>query len=164
MEGVLGDPTFWVAVGLVVFLAVVLYFGAHKTVARMLDERAAGIKRELEEARKLREEAQALLQQYQGKQRDAEKEAEAIVAQARVEAERIAKETQVQLEQLIERRTKAAQDKISQVEAEAAAEVRTAAVGAAVAASEALIKERLSAQKSEELVEKAIGELRGKLH
>lgn len=164
MTGYLADPTFWVAIGLAVFLVVVIYMGAHKTLARMLDERAANIKRELSEAKRLREEAQALLAQYQGKQREAEKEAEAILVQARAEADRIAKETRTQLDQMIERRTKQAQDKIGQVEAEASAEVRAAAVGAAVTASEALIRERLSAQKSDALVDQAIGDLRGKLH
>lgn len=164
MASLFADATFWVGLGLLVFLGVVAYMGAFKAFAAMLDARAAAIKAELEEARTLREQAQAMFSQYQRRQREAEKEADDIVAQARLEAERLAAETRAQLDQLIERRTKQAEDKIAQAEAQAAADVRAAATAAAVTAAERLLKDRIDEPRAEALADAAITELRMKLH
>src|SRR3954454_12837851 len=80
------EPEFWVAVCFVLFIGVLVYAGAHKKVTDALDHRSARIKAELDEARRLRDEAGKLLAEYQRKQREAEREAEAIIADARAEA------------------------------------------------------------------------------
>lgn len=164
MDAYLTDATFWVGIGLLIFLAIAVFTGAPGMVARMLDERAAGIKAELEEARRLREEAQELLSQYQRRQREAQTEAQEIVAEAKAEAERLAHETRLQLEQLIARRTEQAESKIAQAEAQAAADVRAAATQAAVMAAETLIRDRMTPGQAEKIADTAIAELRGKLN
>src|SRR4029079_7271500 len=108
------EPEFWVAVCFVLFIGVLVYAGAHKKVTDALDHRSARIKAELAEARRLREEAGKLLAEYQRKQREAESEAEAIVADARAEAERVGAEARVKMEEIVARRTKLAEAKIGQ--------------------------------------------------
>lgn len=164
MEGLFGDATFWVGVGLLLFLAVAFYNGAFSTLTKILDDRAAAIKAELEEAQRLRQEAQALLTQYQQRQRDAEREAEEIVAQAKLDAERMASEARQQLAQLIERRTAMAEQKIAQAESEAMTDVRAAATAAAIAATQQLLMQRVTPERGVALANAAIAELRGKLH
>src|SRR5438552_1090876 len=107
------EPEFWVAVAFVIFVGVLAYVGAHKMVLDALDQRAARIKAELDEASRLREEAQALLAQYQRRQAEAEREAAAIIAEAKAEAERVATEARGKMEELVARRTKLAESKIS---------------------------------------------------
>lgn len=160
----LGDPTFWVAVGLVIFLGIVVYLKAPASMARALDDRAERIRNELDEARRLREEAQALLAEYQRKQHDAEREAEDIVTQAREEAERYAAETRAKLEETLERRMQLADDKIAQAEAQAISDVRTMAADVAVAAATRLLGEELTEAKAKSLVEDGIKELDSKLN
>src|SRR5215468_10158957 len=108
-EGLFSDPTFWVAVSTTTFIVIVFIVKAPAMVVKSLDARAVAIAKELEEARTLREEAQALLASYQKRQRDAEKEAQEIVVQARAEAERLAIETKKSLEAQIARRAKLAE-------------------------------------------------------
>ena len=125
----------WVAVAFVIFLGILGYFGAHRRVIDALDQRQARIKAELDEARRLRDEAQALLADYQRKQREAGREAEAIIAGATAEAERMALEAKTRMEDFVTRRTKMAEAKIAQAETQALADVRAAAADAAVAAA-----------------------------
>ena len=159
----LNDPTFWVAIALNVFLALIA-----KPVSRMatkgLDERAEKIKAELDEAERLRNEAQDLLAQYQRKQRDAVKETEKMVAQARAEAERMAKTGAEKLEELLKRREQLAIEKIAQAEADAIREVRAISVDVAVAATRSLIASNMDDGKSGALVDDAISDLSKKLH
>src|SRR5436190_14105811 len=103
------EPEFWVAVAFVLFIGVIVYAGAHKKMIEALDHRSVRIKAELDEARRLREEAQKLLSAYQKKQREAENEAAAIVADAKAEAERVATETRGKMEEFVARRTKLAE-------------------------------------------------------
>src|ERR1700690_1416276 len=110
------EPELWVGVGFVMVIGLLLYVGAPKFVGGILDARSAAIKTELDEARRLREEAQALLEGFKQKAAGAEKEAEAIVVEARAEAERFAAESRQALKSLIERRAQSAQDKIAQAE------------------------------------------------
>ncbi len=131
----LHEPEFWVAVGFAVVIGLLLYVGVPKMVASLLDARAAGIKGELDEARRLREEAQALLAGYQQKAAGAEREAEAIVTEARAEAERFKADANAALAHQIERRAQQAQDKIAQAEAAAMTEIRGLAADAAAAAA-----------------------------
>src|SRR3954447_7919017 len=100
------EAEFWVAVAFVMFVGVLIYFGVHRAAVSAIDARRTRIQADLDEARRLREEAQSLLEQYQGKQRQAEREAAGIIAEAEAEAERIAAEAKAKMEDLLARRTK----------------------------------------------------------
>ncbi len=160
----LQEPELWVGVGFVMVVGLLLYVGVPKLVGGMLDARSAAIKTELDEARRLREEAQALLEGFKQKAAGAEKEAEAIVVEARAEAERFAAESRQTLKSLIERRAQSAQDKIAQAEAAALAEIRTLAADAATAAAQKLIVARLDEKRTGALIAESIKELPAKLN
>ena len=158
------DPLFWVLVAFLIFVGALLYYGVPAMVGKMLDERADGIRRELDEARKLREQAQALLADYQRKSREAENEAKSIIEQAKREAEAMASETKKNLAESIERRSKQAEDKIARAEAQAISEVRATAVNTALAAAEKMLKARVPGQVGDNLIEQSIKDLKGKLN
>ena len=164
MQEYLSNPETWAGIGTLIFLGILLWKKVPSLVTRQLDARAAAIAKELEDARRLREEAEALLRDYQQKQGQAEREAAAIVTEARAEAERYAQEARTAINAQIERRAKMAQDKIAQAEAQALADVRALAADAAVAAAEKLIAQRLDEQRSKTLVRDAIQQLPGKLN
>src|SRR5690606_5484889 len=140
------------------------YYKVPAMVTAALDKRAADIARELDEARRLREEAQALLASYQRKQAEAMQEADAIVTQAKAEAERLAAETRANMPAQVERRTQLAQDKIAQAETQAVQEVRAGAAEVAAGAAQRLIAEKGAAAKDAAIVERSIAELASKLH
>lgn len=160
----LQEPELWVGVGFVMVIGLLLYVGAPRLVGGMLDARSAAIKAELDEARRLREEAQVLLEGFKQKAAGAEKEAEVIVVEARAEAERFAAEARVTLKSLIERRAQAAQDKIAQAEAAALAEIRTLSADAAAAAAEKLIVARMDAKRTADLIAASIKDLTSNLN
>ena len=160
----LGDAEFWVAVAFVLFVAGMGYLGVHKTVAKSLDDRAGRIKAELDEARKLKEEAAALLAQYQRKRQEAENEAQGIIAGAKAEADRLAVEAKAKIEEFIARRTKMAETKIAQAEAQATADVRAAAADAAIAAAEKILTQQTKGALAGELIAKGIEDVRKKLN
>lgn len=160
----LKEPEFWIGVGFATVIGIFLYRRIPAFIASALDARAASIAKELDEARKLRDEAEALLAQYKKKAKDVEKEAEAILTEAKAEAERFAAEARVQLKAHIERRSQAAQDKIAQAEAQAMAEIRALAADAAVAAAEKLIAARLDEKRTGALIAESLKELSGKLN
>ncbi|PKP72613.1 MAG: ATP F0F1 synthase subunit B [Alphaproteobacteria bacterium HGW-Alphaproteobacteria-6] len=155
---------FWILACLVAFFAILGYFKVHRTIAGSLDKRAADIAAELDEARRLREEAQQLLASYQRKQREAMKEAEDIISQAKAEAEQLAKETRANMEAQVERRTKLAEDKIAQAETQAVNDVRSAAAEVAIGAARRIIAEKVDAGADAKLIEKSIADLASKLH
>lgn len=157
------DPEFWVAL---VFVGVVALFyrPAMKAVGANLDARSAKIRAQIEEARKLREEAQALLAEYQRKQREAMAEAEKIIAAARAEAVRLKADAEKDLEFALERRKQQALERIAQTEAQAIAQVRNTAIDVALAAAEKLIQGGLDHGKKQALADKAIAELPGRLN
>ena len=157
------DAQFWTAVAFFAFLALVLYMGVPKLIGASLDKRAAGISSDLDEARKLKEDARALLAEYEKKRKGAESEAQAIVEQAKAEAAALAAESQQALKELLERRTKLAEDKIARAQQQALADVRLAAIDAAVEASERIIGGRLNDNAASDMVNRSIAELRGKL-
>ncbi|MBM3536488.1 MAG: F0F1 ATP synthase subunit B [Alphaproteobacteria bacterium] len=159
----LSDPTFWVLVSFVIFVALVWKPGS-KAVAQLLDDRAEKIRSDLEKAAKLREEAQALFAEYQKKQRDALKDAEAIVAAAKAEAEALSKQAAADLESSLKRREQLALQRIAQAEAQATADVRAAAVDLAMAATRKILTDRLDTGRQEALIDAAIKELPGKLN
>lgn len=158
------DPTFWVAVGTVIFVGVVIYLKVPQMLAGMLDARAAAIRNELAEAKRLREEAETLMREYLAKTKNADSEAAAIVAAAKVESERMAAEAREQLAQSITRRAKMAEEKIAQAEAQALADVRAAATDAATAAAGEVIRARMNEAKGDALIDASIRDLRTKLH
>lgn len=154
----------WVAVAFLIFVGVGVYLKVPAMIAKMLDERADKIGKELAEARKLREEAQALLAEYQKKRADAEKDAANIVAQAKVEAESYAVETRKKLAETIERRTKQAAQKIAQAEAAAIKEVRTTATEAAIAAASKLVGDAVQGAKGSKLIDESIAAVKSRLN
>lgn len=158
------DPTFWVGIGLLIFVAIAIWKKVPGMLASQLDARAATIARELDEAKRLRQEAEALVASYKARAGQAEKEAEEIIAQARSEAERMQVESRTALEALIVRRTKMAEDKIAQAEQSAVAEVKAAAAGAAVDAARTLLTERIDAGKATAIADVAIRDLRARLN
>lgn len=159
----LSDPTFWVLVAFVIFVALVWKPGS-KAVAQMLDDRAEKIRADLEKAAKLREEAQALFAEYQKKQRDALKDAEAIIKAARDEAETLSKQAAADLEVSLKRREQLALQRIAQAEAQATADVRAAAIDLAMAATRKVLTDKLDAGRQDALIDAAIKELPGKLN
>jgi F-type H+-transporting ATPase subunit b len=158
------EAEFWVAAAFVLFLGVLAYFRVHKTLIDGLDQRTARIKAELDEARRLKDEAQALLAAYKNKQHEAEQEAEAIIAGAKAEAERIAAEAKTKIEDLLSRRTKMAESKIAQAEAQAVADVRAAAADAAVAAAEKILSKTVKGKLADDLINKGVEDLKSKLN
>ena len=158
------EAEFWVAIGFLVFLGLMGWVGVHRTIGKSLDDRAARIKAELDEARRLRDEAAALLADYQRKRQEAEGEAQEIVAGAKAEAERLAIEAKARIEEFVARRTKMAETKIAQAEAQAAADVRAAAAEAAVAAAERILTVEAKGPLAGELIAKGIEDVRKKLN
>ncbi len=158
-----GTPELWVAVAFVIFLAIVWKVGGFTMIVQSLDRRTETIRTELDEARALREEAQRVLADYQRKRQEAEAEAEAIVTGARVEAERLAKDAAAKLQDFVARRTKMAEAKIAQAEAQATADVRAAAADAAIRASELILRQG-GAGADAGLVESGLRQIRSKLN
>ena len=154
----------WVALGFLCFLALLAYLGAHKKVFDAIDQRQARIKSELDDARRLREEAQALLAEFERKGREAETEAAAIIAGATAEAERLAAEAKTKMADFIARRTKMAEAKIVQAEAQALADVRSAATDAAVAAAEKILAAAAKGKVAEDLLTRGIADVRRKFN
>ena len=151
------EPEFWVAVSFFLFLGVIAYFGVHKKLASALDGRAASIARDLEEAA-------TVLADYERKQRDAAKEAQAIIKLASKEAEELAAETRRSMAEHFERRMKLAEDKIARAETEALREVRAAAADAAIAAAQTVIAAQLTPEGADALVKQGIAALKTKLN
>jgi F-type H+-transporting ATPase subunit b len=158
------EPEFWVAVAFVLFVAVILYVGAHKKMTDALDHRSVRIKAELDEARRLRDEAGKLLAEYQRKQSEAEREAESIVADAKAEAQRVGVEARVKMEEFVARRTKLAEVKIGQAEAQALADVRAAAADAAVSAAAKILRDSAKGPVAENLIAQGIADVKAKLN
>jgi F-type H+-transporting ATPase subunit b len=155
---------FWVAVSFFAFLAILLYYKVPKLIAKALDERSDAIRKELDEARRLRQEAQALLADYQNKHRNVGQEADGIVEQARREAEAFAHETRAALKESLERRTKIAEEKIERAEAQAMDEVRATAVDVALAAAEKILREKTAGAAGAPLIDQSIRDLKGRLN
>jgi len=160
----LAEAETWVAVAFVIFVGVLIYFGVDKLLVNALDQRSARIRGELDEARRLKDEAAALLAEYRRKQQTAEREAAEIVAGAKAEAERLAAEAKTRMDEFVARRTRMAETKIAQAEAQALADVRAAAADAAVAAAEKILTQTVKGSVADDLVSKGIAELRSKLN
>lgn len=158
------NPLFWVLVAFLTFVALVIYYKVPAIIGKMLDDRADGIRKELDEARKLREDAQALLADYQRKAREAESEARSIIDQAKREAEALAVDARKALAESVERRSKIAEEKIARAETQALSEVRATAVDTAISAAHELLKTRAGGSVGDNLISQSITDLRGKLN
>jgi F-type H+-transporting ATPase subunit b len=158
MMHLLHDPEFWVLVSAVIFVAAV-WKPAKRAIVSSLDGRAQRIRAELDEAQKLREEAERLLADYQAKQRAALDEARGIVAHAKEEAERIVAQAARDLEQSLERRRRLAEERIAQAEAKALGEIRAAAIDIAIAAARDVIIGSLDERRRAALIDTAIAAL-----
>src|SRR5712671_130350 len=158
------EPEFWVAVAFVILMAVFAYLGVHRTVLTALDHRSERIKAELDDARRLKDEAAKLLAEYKARRASAEREAEEIIAGARADAERIAAEAKTKIEDFVARRTKTAESKIALAEAQALADVRTAAADAAVTAASTILSQSVKGSVADDLLAKGIAEVKAKLN
>jgi len=167
--GWLGDlfdisgSTFWVLIAFVLFVALIVW-KARAAIVGALDTRADTIRMEIDEAQKLREEAQALLSDYQRKQRDAQQEAEDMLRAAEAEVGRLRERAEAELGASLKRREQQALDRIAQAEATAQSEVRNMAVDLAVSATRQLLENKIGDKEAAHLVDKAIRELPNKLH
>jgi len=158
------EPEFWVAVAFVILMGVFAYVGIHRTVLKTLDHRSERIKAELDDARRLKEEAAKLLAEYKARHASAEREAQDIIASAKAEAERIAAEAKTKMEDFVARRTKTAEGKIALAEAQALADVRAAAADAAVTAASSILTQTVKGSVADDLLTKGITEVREKLN
>lgn len=157
------DPTFWFLIAFIIFVVAVSR-PISKGTNKALDSRADKIRSELDEAEKLRVDAQDLLASYQRKQRDAAKEAEAILAHAREEVERMRARAASNLEQVTARREQMALERIELAEASAVADIRALAVDIAIDAARNLIEESMQGERADALIESSISDLSGRLH
>jgi F-type H+-transporting ATPase subunit b len=163
MRELLADPETWVAAAFVIFIGVLVWLRVPGMAVNRLDRRSAGIKAELDEARRLRREAEEVLAQYRRKQKEAEQEVAAIIRNARSEAERLAAEAKTKVEDFVARRTRIAETKIAQAEAQALADVRAAAADAAAAAAEKVLVETTRGAEGEALIDQGIRDVRAVL-
>lgn len=158
------DATFWAFVALIIFLGIIFYMKVPGMITKSLDERANKIRNELDEARRLREEAQQLLAEYQRKRKEAEQEAGDIVAAAKREADQLVVEAQKKTEEYVARRTALAEQKIGQAERDAVNEVRASAVDIAVEAARKLLGDKVDAKTGAELFKSSLQEVKAKLN
>ena len=158
------EPETWVAIAFVILMGVFVYLGVHRTVLKALDHRSERIKAELDDARRLKDEAAKLLGEYKARRASAEREAEEIISGAKAEAERIAVEAKAKMEDFVARRTKTAESKIALAEAQALADVRAAAANAAVEAASTILSQSVKGSVADDLLAKGITEVRAKLN
>ena len=158
------EPETWVAIAFVILMAVFAYLGVHRTVLQALDKRSERIKAELDDARRLKDEAAKLLGEYKTRRASAEREAQEIISSAKAEAERIATEAKAKMEDFVARRTKTAESKIALAEAQAVADVRAAAANAAVMAASAILSQSVKGSVADDLLAKGIAEVKAKLN
>lgn len=164
MAKLFASTDFWVLVSFSGFIALLVYLKVPQLATRALDKRSARIAAELDEARRLREEAETLLADYRRKAREAEAEAEAIVTAATRDARALAEAAKANLEQTLARRLRAAEERIARAESDAVAEVRARAIDAAVGAARDVLRERLSGEDSAPLVRRSIAELKAQVN
>jgi F-type H+-transporting ATPase subunit b len=158
------DATFWALIGLIIFLGILAYIKVPAMMAGALDKRADQIRNELEQAKKLREEAQQLLAEYQRKRKEAEAEAADILSAAEKEAVLLREEAKAKTEEYVSRRTAMAEQKIQQAEADAINEVRATAVDLAIVAAENLIGKKVDPKASDALFKASLGDLKTRLN
>jgi len=158
------ESEFWVGVGLLIFLAIIIFVAkAPKAIAASLDERSAKIQSDLNEAARIRAEAEAMLADIRAQREEAERQATQMIAAAEADAARMAVEARTRLDEQVARRAALAERKIATAEAQAAAEVKAAAAELAAQAAERVLAARIAGAKSDPLVDAAIGQLAERL-
>lgn len=157
------DATAWATLSLGLFLGLVWRMGAFKTMAANLDKRAAEIAQQLADAKRLRGEAEALLQQYQDRSGQAQSEARALIAEAKADAAALRQDLRAQLDKDLQRREQQAQERISRAEAQASAEIRAIAARSAIEAAERMLGSQVDASMQSALVSAGIGDMQRKL-
>ena len=160
----LHNTNFIVLLAFILFLAVLVYYKVPTMLGSMLDKRAEGIKSELEEAKALREEAQALLASYERKQQEVQAQADRIVQTAKTEAQKAAEEAKADIASSIKRRLAAAEDQIASAEASAIRDVRDQAIAVAIGTARELIAKEISAAQANKLIDDPIAQVGAKLH
>lgn len=160
----MGSAELWVAVAFLILMGIFGWMGVHRTILKALDNRSNRISDELADARRLKEEAAKLVEEYRARRAAAEREAQDIVASAKADAERIAAETKAKMEDFVARRTKSAETKIALAEAQALADVRAAAADAAVAAASQIMSQTVKGPVADDLLTKGIADVRAKLN
>jgi F-type H+-transporting ATPase subunit b len=158
------NTDFVVLLGLLVFIGINIYFKVPSLIAGMLDGRADGIRSEIEEARKLREDAQSMLASYERKQKEVQEQADRIVADAKAEAMAAGEQARVDLAKSVERRLAAAEEQIESAQAAAIKEVRDQAIMIAIAASREIIAKQMTAADANKLIDDGITQVDAKLH
>src|SRR3954447_5459295 len=158
------EPETWVAIAFVILMVLFAYLGIHRTVLKALDHRGERIKTELDDARRLKEEAAKVLGEYKTRRASAEREAEEIIANARAEAERIATEAKAKMEDFAARRSKTPESKIALAEAQALADVPASAANAAVSAASTILSQSVKGSVANDLLAKGVAEVRAKLN
>ena len=158
------QATFWVFMGLLAFLGLMVYLKVPSKAASALDKRADDVRSNIEEARKLREEAQALLADYQRKRQEAEEEAKDIIDQAKREAAALGEEAKTRMEEYVERRTKAVEQRIAMAESQALADVRASAVEVASRAAAQIVAAKAEGDVGDKLIDASIAGLKDQLN
>jgi F-type H+-transporting ATPase subunit b len=162
--GFLHNTEIVVTIGFLIFVGILVYYRVPNLIGQKLDERALRIKAELDEARALRDEAQALLASYERRQQEVKAQAEEIVTAARAEAERAAVTAKEDIRQSVQRRMQTATEQIAAAEQAAVRQIRDEAVNLAVAAASEVLQARTRAEDANRLIEAAIKEVGDKLH
>lgn len=157
------EAEFWVGVAFFIFVGLLWKMGAFKAIGGGLDSRSAAIKSELDQAKSLREEAEKVLAEYKKKQKEAEAEAKAIIDAAKTEAQELASEAGKRMEEFVARRTKMAETKIAQAEAQALADVRAAAADTSVKAAERILAETVKGKAQDGLIADAIKDVKARI-
>lgn len=160
----LANTDFIVLLGFLLFIGILIYFKVPGMITGLLDKRAEDIRAELDEARKLREEAQTVLASYERKQREVQSQADEIVAHARDEAALAAEQAKADIAASIERRLQAAEDRIASAQASALRDVRDSATEIAMAAAAEVIGKQMDAARADSLIDDAIATVDAKLH
>lgn len=160
----LHNTDFVVLLAFILFLGVLIYFKVPGMLNKMLDDRAAGIQSDLDEAKALREEAQALLASYERKHKEVQEQADRIVANARDEAARAADQAKDDIRLSVQRRLESATEQLESARASAERDVRDTAIGAAVAAARDVIAGQMNATQSNSLIDDAIKSVEDRLH
>ncbi len=160
----LQNTNFVVLLAFLVFVGILIYFKVPGMVGGLLDKRAATIRGELDEARALREEAQALLASYERKQKDVQAQADRIVAAARDEAAKAAVLAKEEIRASVARRLASAEDQIASAQAAAIRDVRDRAITVAVGAAQDVIAAQMTAAQGNKLIDEAIAVVEAKLH
>lgn len=155
----LRDPAVWVALSLIVFLLLLVVLKVPGMATKALDDRANSIRKEIDEARRLRDEAQALLAEQQRRQTQAKTEADQIIAEARAESRRAGEEARMDLAAMIERRRKQAGEKITRAQEQAEADIRAYAGSVSVGAARRLIASQMDEARSARLIDSSIADL-----